>query len=386
MSGEPVVKVSPRWPSEVMTGVAGKFANTYARYLESPPAFLFMSFLTYLGHATSGQVTLESELTPEPRLFTVLLGESADARKSTALKKTFDFFATLPPNITCTLWGVGSAEGLAKLLKNNPRAILIQDELKSLIQKMRIDSSILLPCINSLFESNQFYSATKSHDIAIPKAELSLLAASTIETYRNMFTATFMDIGFLNRLFIVVGNSERRFALPPVIPQAVKDAILIELKQVLSFVSSLSTECYAMQLDPEARDIFVDWYKGQDESLFNKRLDTYGHRLMVLLAINESSRVVTKDIAERTVKLLDYQLAARRYADPIDADNALAKQEERIRRALVGGPVLKRDLERQCSKTRVGIWLWDKAINNLKRDREIEYDEERRLYRLITEQ
>lgn len=74
--------VTPEWPQQVMTGAAGIFARTYSNYLETPECFLFIDYLTILGHVISGQITLESELRPQPRLYTVNLGESSDARKS----------------------------------------------------------------------------------------------------------------------------------------------------------------------------------------------------------------------------------------------------------------------------------------------------------------
>jgi hypothetical protein len=57
------------WPAWVMGGAAGKFAQTYGEYLETPPAFLYISYLTLLGHLLSGKITLASELRPQPRLF-----------------------------------------------------------------------------------------------------------------------------------------------------------------------------------------------------------------------------------------------------------------------------------------------------------------------------
>jgi hypothetical protein len=89
---------------------------------------------------------------------------------------------------------------------------------------------------------------------------------------------------------------------------------------------------------------------------------------MPLLAVNEMQNLITPEIAQKTVALLNYQLVARKFADPIDADTAVARLEERIRRLLSGGPLFKRDLERRVNKARVGIWAWDQAIKNLRND------------------
>ena len=76
-------------------------------------------------------------------------------------------------------------------------------------------------------------------------------------------------------------------------------------------------------------------------------------------------------LLHKVVALLNYQLAARREVDPIDADNDIARLEERIRRSLKNGPLSKRDLERKCNKNRVGNWLWNMAILNLQKAGEI---------------
>lgn len=122
-----------KFPESVMTGVAGDFANLYSSYLESPKEFFFMAFLTCEGTLLANQLTLDSEITPQPRLYTVLLGESADDRKSTAIKKTVDFFREFYEERFTVCSGVGSAEGLQQILKKTEDAglLLCFDEFNS---------------------------------------------------------------------------------------------------------------------------------------------------------------------------------------------------------------------------------------------------------------
>ena len=376
----------PTWPKEVMTGAAGMFARTYANYLETPEPFLFISYLTILGHLISDSITIRSEINPQPRLYTALLGESADTRKTTSMIKTTNFFyEVINPDEINPIYGVGSAEGLAKAFAKDSRAILILDELKAVVQKMRIDGSVLLPCICSLYESNQYHNHTKKTDIIIDNAELCLLGASTLDTYRNMFTPQFLDIGFVNRLFIVIGDSQRKFSIPQPIPEKEKEPLRQDLRDVLEFVRDLSNGGrYAMPITPEAMAMFDTWYFGLERSAFTKRLDAYGHRFMTLLAANEMKPTITPEIIERTVTLLNYQLAARKYADPIDADNTIAKLEEKIRR-LLDNPRKKRDLEIHGHKSRVGIYIWKTAIKNLMDGGELKFDEKKKIYWLESE-
>jgi hypothetical protein len=167
-------------------------------------------------------------------------------------------------------------------------------------------------------------------------------------------------------------------------PQNEKKLLRQDLLEVLRFVGELSANGrYAMPIDPQAENIFAGWYFGLEKSAFTKRLDTYGHRLMPLLAVNEMKDCITPEIAQGTVALLNYQLAARRFADPIDADNRIAKLEERIRRLLAGGPMPKRDLERHGNKSRAGSWAWNAAIRGL--GNEIYYGEKNKIYSLRSE-
>jgi hypothetical protein len=105
-----------------------------------------------------------------------------------------------------------------------------------LVQKCKIDGSVLLPCINTLFEANCYHSLTESHDIKIDNGQLCLLAASTLDTYANMFAGQFLDIGFLNRLFIVIGSVERWFSIPNPIPEGIKASLRGDLLAVLGHV------------------------------------------------------------------------------------------------------------------------------------------------------
>jgi hypothetical protein len=146
------------FPQQAIGGLAGKFANLYSIYLESPWSFFAFNFLTCLGNVMADRITIQSELQPEPRLYVVNCGESADDRKSESIKKTVRFFEnTLEAGSFKVCYGVGSAEGLANRLKENPRTLLVFDELKSFVSKSAIDGAILLPCVNSLFEDTRFH-------------------------------------------------------------------------------------------------------------------------------------------------------------------------------------------------------------------------------------
>jgi len=365
-----------RFP-DIMTGAAGEFAAVYEACMEPPKKFFYVSYLTCLGSVLAGRLTLNTEISPQPRLNVVLLGESADDRKSTAIRFTTDFFKdTLTDFSLC--YGVGSAEGLAKRFEGSKNVLLVYDEFKSLISKCKIESSVLLTCINTLFELNRYESITQKHDIRLDGVHLSLLAASTIGTYERVWDSSFTDIGFNNRLFLVPGCGVRKNAFPERVPFNDRAWLQRRLGEVLNHVGS------GLELDmtPEAHEIYQAWYLGLPRSIHAKRLDTYALRFMGLLAVNELKTVIDEDVIEKVTQLCNWQLEVRRLHDPIDADSEMAKMEERIRRALSTGRKTDRALRQSTHANRAGLFLYQNAIRNLQGSKEIDWDKASRTWGL----
>lgn len=361
------------FPSHIMTGAAGYFADVLSAVMEPPRHFFFMAYLTCLGSILSSRITLKTELKPQSRLFVVVLGESADDRKSTAINKTVDFFISALPDFQ-VCFGVGSAEGLQKrFLKDSSEAsnlLLVYDELKAFVGKAKVDGSVLLPCVCTLFESNRYESHTKNSEIILKNAGLSILAASTIETYERTWDSAFQDIGMTNRLFIVPGQGQRTHAIPGQVPYPQWDFMRNELRNILRNADTVPE----LDFTPSAQALYENWYMHLEQSIHTKRLDTYALRFMILLAVNAAKNEVDESVIQDVIDLMNWQLQARRLHDPIDADSAIAKIEEKIRRTLTTGPRSDRDLKRSLHYNRIGTWVFQNAIKNLTNTQEIQFD------------
>ncbi|MCX5827600.1 MAG: hypothetical protein NTV58_06315 [Deltaproteobacteria bacterium] len=370
-------------PDGIMTGAAGSFAKIISTYLESPPEFFYFSYLACLGNVLSDKITLDSELKVEPRLYLLLLAESSDARKSTAISKTSFFFqeakrwGAIPDYAECH--GIGSAEGLQKMLQGNGRIILIFDEFRAFTSKCSIDGSVLLPCTTTLFESKKYESHTAKKDIRIENASLSLLAASTTETYERVFDSHFLAIGFPNRLFLVPGNGQRRFSFPQKIPA---DDLRM-LRETLGKIVQFAIDTKEISISLEAQAIFHQWYLTLPKSVHARRLETYALRFMLLLCCNEKKPVIDANITDKVIRLMNWQFEVRRRYDPVDADSNIARLEEKIRRILTGrngNGLGKRELSRAVNANRVGLWVFAQAIENLTKAGEISF--EKKSYRM----
>jgi len=345
---------------DIMSGAAGDYADVYSRYMEPPKHFLFMSYLTCLGNILTKRLIINSEISPEPRYYTVIIGESADDRKSTAINKTTRFFEDAIQDFA-VCHGVGSAEGLQIKLKKSPKVVLCFDEFKAFVSKCKIESSVLLPCVTTLFESDKYEAHTAKSSITIDNASLSILGACTIDTYEQIMDAHFLAIGFPNRLFLVSGKGQRRFSFPHRIPDDEKLRLKNRLQEVLDIVG----ERLELEISDAARTLYDNWYMNLPQSVHSKRLDTYAMRFMGLLAVNDLKKEIDEETVLKAIALCDWQYKVRKTYDPIDADNAMAKLEEKIRRVVKRGPKTDRDLQRAVNSRRCGIWMYQMALKNL---------------------
>lgn len=371
------------FPIEIMSGLAGDFARIYGNHLEAPDHFFYMSYLTIFGLYVSDRLWLDSQRKPAPRFYTILLGESSDTRKSTAIEETVQHFTSfIQPEAMAVCRGAASGEGLGRLLKQTVKVLLYYDELKTFVSKCNIKQSTLLTATNILFESTKYENWTTRDPFVIKHGLLAMLAASTTDTYANLFDSKFLDIGFNNRLFIVPGDSHKCFPVPKPIPVDQINYLHEKLQERLDLLQ----DGLAMPIEKDAEKLWTEFYtqiKGQGPH--SKRLDVYGSRFMPLLALNDMKTAVDLETVEKVILLLKWQHHVRQVHDPIDADNKIARMEEAIRRAFkIKNKWHQRDLQRKVNYRRCGLWVWESAIKNLTKNIEIHFDAKHGIYRLAT--
>lgn len=363
---------------KVFKGFIKNISDVYARHLETPYEFWIFASATYLGNIFCGKIKIDSSLSTEPRIYMAGIGPSAVARKSESQRQLDKFFREYTESMD---WGgeeprrivhtcnVGSAEGLISFLKKEPHSIYFLDELKSFIQKSDIKGSNLLQIVNSLFEDTRYENITKDSHLSVNDAHLSFMGFSTTETWDDMFSSTFTDIGFMNRLWIVPGVTDKLFSLPQSIHRDEKIPLFANLiRLVRNFgLQDNSLPPVTLELEWDAKWKWDAWYKGCERNDYTKRLDTYGLRFMQIMCLSEDTRVITQDVVERVIELLEWQRRVREIYFPCPYDTREAKIEGKIVRKLIefSGRIGRSELYREIHGERVGMSIFNKAIKNL---------------------
>lgn len=376
------------FPEGLMLGLARDFAELYSQAVESPKSFLFCSFLTCLGALVGDRVALKAVTRNPARLYTVLLGPSGLARKSTAIRLTVNFFQRAVEDFP-VVRGIGSAEGLAKIIEKRgyTNCLLVFDELRAFVDKAKIEGSVLLSLVNALFEESYAENHTKASHIELENVHLSVLSACTPDTFALLFNRHFIAIGFPNRLFLVLGETKERKPVPKEVDREAELELIQRLGGVLARTQSYSPENpLLLELTPEAEALWAEFYHALPNTVSAVRLDQIGLRLAMLLAVSLSREVIDREIAEAVIEICRWELRVREELMPVEAENAIAQLEERIRRALRSrGPLRDRDLKRVVNAHRSGLWLYEAAKRNLLRAREIRFDPRIRVFTLVDE-
>lgn len=370
-----------RFPSDAMVGSLGEFARAMATGTEVPEEFYFAAALALTGATCVGSLKLNVNVECEPRFYIVLLGESAGVKKSTALRRVSKFFERIWAGAQMThpvvMWGAGSAEGLARKLNEAPGGVvLMYDEMHAFVQKSKVQASVLLPMVASLFEQTNWDNATKARNsICLRNAHLSLVGCCTTETYAEMWTSEAIAIGLPNRLFVVAADRKRKVAWPNPRDESVITALEARI------IKQLERLPLALDIEPDAKAAWEEWYEGLPSSEHARRLDAIGFRLLAVIALTTDKDCIDLETVETVTKILDYELRVRALTDPVDADDSIARLEEKIRRQLTErGPLSERDLRRYTNARREGLWVFRKAMENLRAAGEINYEPHTRRY------
>jgi hypothetical protein len=378
-AAESRLSLVPPFPSEAMLGLARDFVELYDHW-ESPPEYFYFSFMTWLG-ACCKNVVVENvrQGYDPPRLYVLLLGLTGSPRKSTAINETERFFASLyyKKGLPTRCRGVGSAEGLMRILLADGNVglpmILIYDELSTFLSKCQIQSAVLLPMVNTLFESTSYENQTKEKANSIEDVHLSLLAASTLDTYDKTWADAFTNIGFDNRLFLVPGSPNKIVSAPGEIDSRLENSLRVKVIDVIKDVQ----QGKILRWDPDARVCFDDWYRdkytlGSSERRYGVRLDSYARRLMKITCLSNGKSSIDVATTEEVLKIIDWQREVRKTVVPSSMENKWAKVEENIRRALGRGDLTKSRLRSICNTNFYGISVFERCLKNLESIGDIE--------------
>jgi hypothetical protein len=214
-----------KWPlpmrPKAYYGLAGEFVSLTLPHTESDPVALIMQFLTMFGNAAGRNKYFQVEATRHyPRLFIVLTGATAKARKGTSLDHVESRI-----RVADSTWakdritsGLGSGEGLIwKVLDPNredpgvsdKRLLVIEPEFASILKVITRKDSILSDCARNGWDDRPMRNTNKNSPATATGAHISIIGHITNDELKSRLDETEMANGFANRFLFVCGRRSK---------------------------------------------------------------------------------------------------------------------------------------------------------------------------------
>ncbi len=336
----------PEFPAIAWRGLFAKYRDRIAPTTESPPEFLFGALLGALSVLVARTATLPwgSGQMP-PVVLVALIGETAKARKSTAIDDVVETIvgplmpkATRPgePAPMELLIGSGSGEGFVEALadrrwkpvsspdndepeeevQTHRRALYVVHEFAALLAKIRKDQAgSMIDFMINVFDARNIWThrtrskGNQSSSLTITGGIGVFLVASTIQWIVENLTETQVLAGLANRFLWLGGIRQKPLHRRPKIDQAVLDELRYEVEKVLPVGGAVE-----YQLDDEADKLHAakyeaDFYKDTSSEIVaaaGARGDVLALRVALLLAIADGEKVIKKEHIEAGWAVIEY--------------------------------------------------------------------------------
>uniref|UniRef100_A0A6M3MAK9 Uncharacterized protein n=1 Tax=viral metagenome TaxID=1070528 RepID=A0A6M3MAK9_9ZZZZ len=295
--------------------------QAYRKYIykqEAPDAFHLWIGLTVISAALKRHVWIDRKAyTVYPNLYTFLVAESAECRKSVAMELGLDILS-LNEDVKVvhertTLEGLMDQMNRSEItpggkgIRPDGSILLHADELSNLFGKASYISD-LVSFLTAAYTSRaklDFLTRNKGW-VKVRNPCPVVLAGTTPEALREIFPSSVLSSGFMGRVVLVLGKSGVRIGRPEL-----KSQFREPLAQDLYLIGQIDGE---MKLTEECDNYFVDWYEhkmhgpiSKDLASFYQRKHDHALKVAMLLSVSASDEmVVTLDHLKSAIDIVDH--------------------------------------------------------------------------------
>lgn len=206
------------WPSPptvaLGTGILGQIVRTVEPHTEADPVGVLVDLLAAFGNAVGPGPHFVADAAKHPaRLFAVLVGDTAKARKGTAraIVRSFVTHADSEWAEKRTTSGMSTGEGLiaAASTDADKRLFVHEPEFARVLRVSGRDGNTLSPVIREAWDTGDLTVLTRSDPLRVRGAHISIVAHITSEELKARLTTTEAANGFGNRfLWVAVHRSK----------------------------------------------------------------------------------------------------------------------------------------------------------------------------------
>lgn len=221
-------------------GVAGRIVTATAPTTEASPAAMLGTLLTVCGAMMGrGSYVMVGPERHHPRLFSLVVGATAKARKGTSLQAVMPVLRVADAEVPSFMSsrkaaGVGSGEGLVAAVSRagaagdghaqsddstDGRLLAIESEFTGVLVSAQRQGSKLSQFIRDAWDGEDLQVITKSDPLTATEPHICLLGHTTIEELRQTLTSGDMSSGFGNRFLYLHSHRAQLLDEPAGLPE-----------------------------------------------------------------------------------------------------------------------------------------------------------------------
>jgi hypothetical protein len=348
-------------PDAVYRGLAGEIVRVFRPRTEADPLAILVQLLTAFGAALgSGPHIMVGENRHEPRLFTVIVGQSAKARKGDSWQIVRSLLAEtrLAPRLLTSL---SSGEGLIRQVRDDEvrrvpikgqpgryeeeivevgepdkRLLMALTEMAEAFAVLRREGNTLSAILRDAWDHGDLVVATKMASMRATGAYLSFIGHITEEELRHELTGMQAANGFANRFLWFAVRRGQVLDWPRPLPLAERVRLSAKLAGAISRARTIG----AMEMTPQARAGWATIYErlssgraGLAGSLLS-RSEAQTLRLAMVYALLDGAAAIDLEHLQAAVALWEYAERSILYLFGGQSGNALAEKiEARLKEA-----------------------------------------------------
>lgn len=262
-------------------GPLGAMVHAVEDYTEADPVGILGTLLTDVACVLGDARTIHQGAWHAPRLFTVLVGDTAFGRKGTATAIGRDILRLIEPEYWRLLVaGLGSGEGLVNRLRRlaadggtEHRALVTDAEFGRLLAVMGREGSTLSPILRDAWDGAPLGRTLARQDDLIHEHHVGLLAHITPRELRARLDSVERDNGFANRFVWLMVRRQRLvpFPQPP-------DKLVQGLWPPVARAIAHARTPQAMTWTPDAASVWEQFYTEQAERRYSGMLGAISAR------------------------------------------------------------------------------------------------------------
>lgn len=371
----------PEPPPEVYHGWFGGYLELVRETTEAPDQFHLASALTILGAYTDRRLyTRHASGRIYPNLYTILVGNSSESKKDTAISRAWEMALDPPWVRTRTALpyveknSVASAESFIGGLKNHRNVIIKMSEFSEILANARRKgtSTILTMLMKGWDNPPQLSNDSFSNPATALNPYISILAGTQPDVLAGDMIGTDITSGFANRLFLVPGSGKGPKPRPPEVDERALHKHWMRARENLSKYGI--DEHVEINWTAESIELWDTFYltpRGESvmERTMSQRHQVQVLKIALLYALTDCSRRIEFTHLQRAITFIDWMWSVVRELMggwATSNDNRLEKRILDVLRQT--GPIKRRELQ---MKTRDPKWSsndFARLVDNLLRN------------------